>query len=216
VIAATRDWGLHPTSQRAIYAYDEVAGAPRLTTLSPETYGQFMWALDAPQALPSPWFVYYTDSNCSIAKVTSIAGVPALGTNVTCVGGNALTARGLTSKGDLVIEQFSSKHAVYVLADIAATKVYEAQDINEAVLIDDRTNHVYGWFGKDAQNAGFICLASHPDRCWRTEGYLAHVNGHWGATGQPDSLFAVFVTDAGSNMKLNFVRSIGTGTRPAP
>lgn len=115
-----------------------------------------------------------------------------------------------------MIEQFSSKHAIYVLADTTATKVYEAQDINEAVLIDDRTNHVYGWFGNDAQNAGFICLASHPDRCWRTEGYLAHVNGRWGATGQPDSLFAVFVSDAGSNVKLNFVRSIGTGTRPSP
>jgi hypothetical protein len=217
VVSAARDPALHPGTVPAVYAYDEVAGAPRLTMISPEHSGQLVRALDAPDAPQSPWFVYYTPSACTLGRLGVVGGVPALSASTACTNGMSVDVQGVTSTGKLVVEELGAKGVIYLL-DATVTKVVDAEDfVNGGVLREEGTNHVYGWIGVDHQGAGYACLASHPDRCWRAPSSTGtYATGHWGENGAPDSMTIVTHTMSGSAFTLSYVRSIGTGTRPQP
>ena len=193
-----------------VFAYNEAAG---LTSIAAPQANLMFGAIGA----ASPWFYFYASSTpCSIARLGVVAGAPAIAGSVACSGNGSVVSDGYTSNGDLVASERNSGWSVYILGS-TPTRMFTTSDFSGRVLTEQLTDHVYGWSGIDSMGAGFVCLASHPDRCWRIPSATGTWSGHWGTNGAPDTLRFSTVTPAGNgNVTLTHVRSIGIGTRPRP
>lgn len=191
------------STTRTVYAYDEVGGTPRLTELATD------------QAYVKPvgpqWFAIINNSNTmKIARITREANqAPTLDVQATSSDANQLYVWGSTKNGDTVAGVEST---LFLLTADTVTKVATGSMLHMYVDRNAQSQPIVGWGGTDSMGQ-YMCLASHPERCWTIP------------TSTTGTLFAESTTADGSiaavmldvtTTTVYIVRSIGPGTRQQP
>ncbi len=207
-----------------LYAYDEVGGQPRFTQLIPPTNGLGVFPLDPQTGPPTQWFDYGTGTNCTIAKLATVNGAPALANQIPCQYSFNVHPIGLTGDGSLVESDVSLSTpnvANYYLLG-ATTGALIAQFASSGTgagprMITDLSvpgSPIVGWVGTDMLGP-VACLASHPDWCWALP--PAPFYGLEGNAGPPDgSIMVEAGTTSGTTATLTIIRSLDHGNRPQP
>jgi len=215
VFLARRD-ASHAPSQPALYAYDEVGGAPRLTTLAPATEGLAYSPIDVPHGPPSKWFVFGL-STCTIAHLATVANTIVLAGSVPCMSPTLTYGYSYTSKGDIVVIEQGGGSRAYLLGPTTGKLVARSTD---QLLVFTETGRYDGpravaLAGTDALG-DYICLASNPERCWTLPLGATAISGRWGVNGASDTMTVASITRTASTVTLTVVKAIGTGSRPQP
>jgi hypothetical protein len=103
---------------------------------------------------------------------------------------------------------------LYLLDGNTVTKVALSSRQIRLMYAANDSHRVLGWIGKDSASNEFMCLGTHPERCWTPP--LATYTWAAPVAGQPDSMHAVFLQQLSGTVELTSIKSIGTGTRPQP
>jgi hypothetical protein len=224
VILATQN-ASHPTSQPALYAYDEVAGSPRLTQLTPEASNSQLQLLDPAIGNASTWFAYTNGTTtCSFAQLAYVGGVPALANQASCPASSVtgMPTWGVTGNGGVVVPiGYSLNYDLYLLGATGAARVSHSNTQASAYQgpVTDRSSWpfpIVGWYGADAVG-GFACLASHPDRCWSVPiGQKFQLAASATSPNTDGSFALVGLSVAGTIETVSILRTMGGGDRPQP
>jgi hypothetical protein len=210
-----------PTSQPALYAYDEIGGSPRLTQLSTEQSGMSWAFLDTVNGPTSVWFSYssYT-TPCGFARlVTDVGGVPALD-SIACDQFDFLPTNGAPDIGgnaNVIADRGGVQH-LYVLTPDGSQEVAHGSHIQ--LIQDETAGHriTLGWTGLDAMG-GFACMAAHPERCWTIVDDTSNgLYSQLAAVGHAatDGTFTAVRLVGGAVGTLTVLRTINNGDRPQP
>lgn len=200
-------------SKPGFYSYSEVGGVPQHTALTAESNESFYgYPLDGFDGALTPWFAYVKDGACLLARPELVGTTLTLVGNVSCLGGALV--EGVTQDDKLVVRAGDSIELLYLLDGNTVTKVASSSRQIRLMYAARDSHLVLGWIGKDAADDEFICLGTHPERCW-TPPLATHT---WAApvAGQPDAMHAVFLRQLTGTVELTSIRSIGPGTRPQP
>jgi hypothetical protein len=210
-------------SQPALYSYAEVGGMPQYTALTPEVLQNVSfrmmlyplgYSLPVPRDLPrTDWFIYTKDGDCRMVwPIVTGTTVTLLG-NVSCAGGAGI--RGVTPAGVPVVDVAgsASPQQLYLLDGSTLTKIAEGRSM-QFLYATPESPLLLGWTGLDVFGAGFLCSASHPDRCWATP----NDPSIWGpiVPAQPDGLHVLFVKNQPGGMSFTSIRTFGPGNRAQP
>lgn len=212
LLFATRN---QPGSTQGLFSYSEVAGVPQQTALTAASNATYYgYPLDGFDGALTNWFAYVKDGVCLLARPEVVGTTVSLAVNAPCLAGALID--GVTQDNKLVVRSGDNigLEQLYLLDGDTVTKVaLSSRQIR--LMYATRDSHlVLGWMGKDTANDEFICLGTHPERCWSPP-LATHT---WAApvAGQPDAMHAVFLKQLSSAVELTSIKSIGPGTHPQP
>jgi len=204
-------------TEPALYAYDEVNSAPRLTQLSSQQSNLYAAYLDPSGGGESVWFSYSsTATTCGLARiVTGLNGVPALD-SLPCSGflwSSSYYGPDLDDNNVVVVAD-AGMERVYVLAASGAREVARGHSIRP---IESYENRLLGWVGTDALG-GFACMSKHPDWCWRLPAATTTRDRFVSVafSGSDGSFVAQRLTQTGSTLSIDILRTINAGERLQP
>jgi hypothetical protein len=209
---------LAPTSQPALYAYDEMGGQPRLTRLTPDTRDMQAFPIDAPKGPRSAWFAYGA-STCNLARIIYSNGDPTID-QTPCAAINDVRGIGATSNGTVIAmdadDGIPSASHIYALTANGGSEV--AHFPTQPTVLYDRASvndPIVAWYGTDAMGT-VACLANSPDRCWTIGGTIGPIFVVAGSMGTGDTFAIEGVTTTSSSITATIVRTLGPGDRVPP
>ena len=207
------------SSRPALYSYSEVGGVPQYTALTPEAMNElYALRLDATDGTATPWFFYVKDGMCTIARPEVTGGAVTLAGNAPCLNGALVD--GVTRDNKLIAKAVANgSELLYLIDGNTITKVAASSRQFQLMYAAQDSKLTIGWIGADSTGAEYVCLGTHPDRCWPTP-----TGTHtWAAPvmGQPDSMHVVYWTQIPGtgtikDVRFTSIRAIGPGTRPQP
>ncbi|HVK86913.1 MAG TPA: hypothetical protein VM513_22495, partial [Kofleriaceae bacterium] len=203
------------SSKPALYAYSELAGVPQYSALTAESNASlYAYPLDRHDGARTDWFAYVNDNMCVLARPEVASSTVNLLGNVPCLAGAGI--EGVTRDNKLVVRIVDnvSVEELYLLDGDALTKVASSSTQIRLMYATRDSRVVIGWVGRDATNNNFVCLGTHPERCWTPP--LATYTWAAPVAGQPDSMHVVFLEQQSGGVKFTSIRAIGPGTRPQP
>ncbi|HVK86901.1 MAG TPA: hypothetical protein VM513_22435 [Kofleriaceae bacterium] len=203
------------SSKPALYSYSELGGVPQYSALTAESTATLhAYPLDSVDGARTEWFAYVKDDACVLARPEVSSSTVNLLGNVSCLAGASID--GVTRDNKLVVRVVDnvSLEQLYLLDGDTLTKVASSSTQVRLMYATQDSRVVIGWVGRDTTNENFVCLGTHPERCWTPP--LATYTWAAPVTGQPDSMHVVFLEQMSGSVKFTSIKAIGPGTRPQP
>jgi len=201
-------------ANNALYAYDELGPGPRLTQLVAPLPNQHAVPLDPDHGAPTNYFAYGAGT-ARVARIAYTGMTPTL-VERSCVDvPEATRMYGRTHDGVPVAACMNLTES-YVLALTTSQPEVTAHYGGLVMFyLDHRfAEHPVVAYSGRAWTSGHdtICLASHPERCWRMTGAGREML-------DADSVadwFSLFTFDVGATIDVWIVRPLGLGEEPQP
>jgi hypothetical protein len=198
-----------------LYSYGEVDGVPAYTLLTDDaTDLLYAYPLDGYDGAVTKWFAYVKGGACVLARPDGAGATVTLAGNVSCLVGAVVD--GVTRDDKLVVRAGNNigLEQLFLLDGDAVTEVASSTSQIQLMYATKDSHVVLGWIGTDTTDQGFLCLGTHPERCWPAPGGART----WAApvAGQPDAIHAVFLRQLTGAVELTSIKSIGSGTRSQP
>lgn len=197
----------------ALYAYDELGPGPRLTMLVAPLPGLHAVALDPDRGAPTDYFAY--GELARVARIVYAGTTPAL-VEAPCVGDPAQVYMLGRDHDGIPIAACETQLESFVFQLATAGPQLVAHFQSEASFFRDSRlaeHPVVAWGGQSFVTfQDTVCLASHPERCWRINGSTRTMLGI-------DSFadtFTYLSYDIGTAVNLWIMRPLGLGEEPQP
>lgn len=205
-------------STGAAYAYDEVAGQPRLTRLIDDTSDFDGGLVDVVGPQESEFF--FLSPPCSFGRIRLDAnGTPKL-ESASCAftGLDAVEVVAVTRQGETVVgNTFVAPATGLRLNAISESGVRKIANGASVTPVLDRTTNpptMVGWVSYDNFEA-YACVEESPPRCWSVPGQMTLLDSRVEGT-SPEVVSMLLFKRVGTTNQLTVVRSIGPGNAIAP
>lgn len=202
-------------SKPALYSYSEVGSVPQYAALTVESNATlYAYPLDGFDGALTSWFAYVKDGICLLARPELVGTTVNLVGDVPCLAGAVID--GVTHDNKLIVRtgDHVAVEQLHLLDGDTMTKVASSSRQFRLMYATPDSHLVLGWMGSDSTSNEFLCLGTHPERCWSPP-LATHT---WAApvAGQPDAMHAVFLEQLSGAVKFTSIKAIGPGTRPQP
>jgi hypothetical protein len=199
----------------APYAYDEVAGTPRLTRLAPDKSDFNGELVEILGSEPSEYFA--TAPSCAFGRIRpSVDGTPTLvATPCAFAGTSRLEVVGRTPEGEtLIADTLEPPPGRYRLSALGETGVRSIANGANVIPIYDRTTNpptMRAWIASD-NFEGYACVEETPLRCWSVPGQVNLVDSRI----ENDVISLLLFERQGTVNRFAVVHTIGPGNAQLP
>lgn len=202
------------------FAYDEVAGQPRLTRLTalPDNDPFFGVLIDPPVGPPGEYFAFSGGTQpCQIGRLRIAAtGEPALQTIACTAAAYEYGALGITRDGDVIAGNnrwHATPNDLYRLGPNGPELLTNTGRIYPIVDRSFVPSLIAGWVSLGSGSNPSVCLDEAPKRCWAVPGGAFPVDiAVENAAGPGPAKAAVLLHQhVGANEQLTIVRTLGPG-----
>lgn len=197
---------LGQSGQDALFQYDEVAGVPRLTQVTPATFPF--------DVLPRGTTYFTLDRNdFELARVDVVGGLP---TVVSIVTDQPAGFIGRDRSGaELWLDP--QVHRLYRGTPTELVEVARGTSLTAIVDSEGPEPAIVGWRGEDALG-GFVCMADAPDRCWTIPAgfFPRSTSTVRGATVDDDRIRMIDISTIDTHVTVTVFHNVGAPDRPQP
>jgi len=199
----------------AVFAYDEVAGQPRLTRLSDDTSGFNGALVDIVDTQPSEYFVF-NGPVCKFGRIRlDPSGTPILESSLCAFAEFAeLEVVALTPQGDTVVadtQQTVNGRRLSVLSNAGVRNIASGALVTPVLDHTTSPPTLVAWVSHD-NFEGYACVEESPVRCWSVPGYTRLVDSRVEA----GVISLLLHAQDGMKNRFTVVRTIGSGDATPP
>jgi hypothetical protein len=201
-----------PTAIGAVFAYDEVAGQPRLTRLTLDATGFRGALVDIGGAQDSEYFAF--KPQCKFGRIRDgVGGVPTLETTACAFDSFAeVNVVEQTPLGEtLVTDSAVGSMRLSALSEAGVRQIAHRFPVSPVFERSTNPPTLVAWFVRDNQK-GYACVEESPQRCWTTPGDMLLLDSRI----EPGVISMLLFAFEGVRQTFTVARTLGPGDATLP